>query len=203
MDLRITSNAKQFQRGLNNAARKQVPFAMSLAINEVLNEIKRNWEKTLRRRLDNPTPFTMKAFAIKRATKRNLRGVIFAKAIQADYLLWQEDGGTRKPKRRAILVPVGQRVNKYGNMPRGAVGRVLAMPNTFSGKPKGSSHAGIYRRLGTKNTSRKSGAKLKLLVSYERKARYKPSLKLISGAAKTATARLPQALLKAMRRAMK
>ncbi len=198
MDLRITSNAKQFQRGLNNAARKQVPFAMSLAINDVLTEIKRNWEKALRRRLDNPTPFTMKAFAIKRATKRNLRGVVFAKAIQAEYLSWQEDGGTRQPKRRAILVPVGQRVNKYGNMPRGAVGRALARPKVFSGKPKGRNAPGIYQRSGTKKNPA-----LKLLVSYERRARYKPRLHLIAGAAKTATARLPQALLKAMRRAMK
>lgn len=196
MDFKITGNIKEVERGLNDVARRQIPFATALAINEVLTEIRRNWEKRLRRALDRPTPFTMKAFGIRRATKRSLTGMVFTKDIQAGYLNWLEEGGERQPKRRAILVPVRQRLNKYGNMPRGAVGRTLASPKTFSGAPKGRP-AGIYQRTGKGKT-----AGLKLLVHYADGAIYKPRLKLVAGAAKTATARLPGAMLRAMRKAL-
>lgn len=200
MDLRITSNIKQFERGLNDAARRQIPFALSLAINEVLSDVRKNWVKRLRKSLDRPTPFTLRGFAIKRASKRRLTGMVFAKPIQNDYLARLEDGGTRIPRRRAIPVPVGQRRNRYGNMPRGAVSRVLAKPNTFSGTPKGGGTPGIYQRLGTRRKS--GGARLKLLVHYADLARYTPRLALRAGAMKTATARLPGAMLRAMRRAL-
>lgn len=195
MDFNISRNTRDVRRGLNDVARRQIPFATSLAINEVLGDIRKNWEKALRKSLDRPTPFTMKAFAIRRATKRSLTGAVFAKRIQNDYLARLEDGGKRKPKRRAILVPVGQRLNKYGNMPRGAVKRTVAKPKTFSGRPKGRNAAGIWER--------RAGNKLRLLIHYTDRARYSPRLKLIPGAAKTATARLPGAMLKAMRRALK
>lgn len=194
MDFNISRNTREVRRGLNDVARRQIPFATSLAINEVLGDIRKNWEKALRKGLDRPTPFTMKAFAMRRATKRSLTGAVFAKRIQNDYLTRLEDGGTRQPKRRAILVPVGLRLNKYGNMPRGAVKRTVAKPKTFSGRPKGRSAAGIWER--------RAGNKLRLLIHYADRARYSSRLKLIPGAAKTATARLPGAMLKAMRRAL-
>lgn len=197
MKLNISRNTKEVQRGLNDVARRQIPFATALAINDVLGDIKKNWEKRLRKEIDRPTPFTLRAFAIRRASKRNLRGMVFAKRIQADYLRWLEEGGNRAPKRRAILVPVNQRLNKYGNMPRGAVRRTVAKPKTFSGKPKGGRRpAGIWERVS-------GGNQLRLLVHYADRARYTPRLNLIPGAAKTATVRLPGAMLKAMRRAMR
>jgi hypothetical protein len=196
MDMRITNNIKEVERGLSDVARRQIPFATALAINEVLGDIRKNWEKRLRKSLDRPTPFTMKAFAVRRATKRSLTGMVFAKDVQAAYLQWLEDGGTRAPKRRAILVPVGQRLNKYGNMPRGAVARTLASPKVFSGKPKGARRpAGIWRRA-------QNNTQLELQVVYADRAKYAPRLMLVAGAIKTATARLPDAMLRAMRRAV-
>ncbi|MEL7166682.1 MAG: hypothetical protein AAGL96_14520 [Pseudomonadota bacterium] len=198
MQFGIKSNIKEVQRGLNDVARSQIPFATAMAINDVLRDIKRNWEKRLRKSIDRPTRFTMQAFAIRRANKRTLSGAIFAKDIQEEYLQWLEEGGTRKPKRRAVLVPVRQRLNKYGNIPRRAVGRAIASPKTFSGAPKGKPRAaGIYQRTG-----RGRNAGLKLLVHYADDATYKPRLRLIAGAAKTATARLPGAILRAVRRAV-
>ncbi|MBT8169885.1 hypothetical protein [Falsiruegeria litorea] len=197
MQLGIRNNIKEVQRDLSDKARRQIPFATSLAINSVLSDIKRNWEKQLVRKLDRPTPFTKKAFAIRRATKRSLSGMIFAKAIQAEYLIFAEDGGTRQPEGKAVLVPVGQRLNKYGNISRGGVGRALAKPKVFSGGPKGRPGArGVYQRIGKGRTSR-----LKLLVHYGDRAKYSARLNLKTGAYKTAVARLPTAFLKAMRRA--
>lgn len=197
MQFGISSNIKEIERGLNDVARNQVPYATSVAINDVLKDIKRNSEKRLKRQLDRPTPFTMKAFRIKYANKRTLTGMVYAAHIQEKYLQWAEEGGSRKPKGRAIPVPVRQRLNKYGNVPKGALKRALAKPNVFSGAPKGRpGAAGIYQRVG------KNNSKLKLLASYETVARYKPRLGFKTGAMRTAEARLPAALYRALVKAM-
>lgn len=207
----IKSNMREVERGLSDAARKQVPYATSLAINEVLGDIKRNSEKRLRRVLDRPTPFTMKAFGIRYASKRTLSGMVFIKDIQAQYLRFAEDGGVRTPHRRTILVPVKQRVNKYGNMPRGAVGRTIAKANTFiaDGRDNRTKHltpgiyqrprAGLQRRGGH---GRLGSDKVSLLVTFEDKATYRPRLNFKVGAARTAAARLPDAFRRALLKAM-
>lgn len=198
MHLDIRSNMRAVQRGLNDAARKQVPFATSLAVNEVLGDVKTNWEKRMKRRLEEPTPFTMRGVAIKRSTKRALRGTVRIKPIQAAYLATLEEGGTRRPKGRAILVPVRQQLNKYGNMPKGAVGRALARPTVFSGKPGKGRPGGIYQRTG------RGGRKgLKLLVHYTSRSRYRATLGLMPAARKTADARMPGAFFRAMQRALR
>ncbi len=199
MHLDFRHNVREVERSLSDAARRQLPFAAALAVNEVLGKIKRNTEKRLRRVLDRPTAFTMRAFAIRRASKRKLQGAIFAKDIQAEYLQWAETGGTRRPKGKAILVPVGQRLNKFGNMPRGSVQRNLAKPNVFSGRPKGGRAAGIYRR----GAGKAGRSKLRLLVSYETRALYRKRLGFMDGGQKTSLALMPQAFFSALTKAMK
>lgn len=76
---------------------------------------------------------------------------------------WQVEGGTRFPARRAIPVPIGVRLNKFGNMPRRKLQTLLSKPNVFSGKVKGV--AGLWER------KRRGG--VKLLVAYEPQARYR------------------------------
>lgn len=197
MHFGIKSNIKEVERGLNDVARRQMPYAVSVAINDVLKDIKRNSEKRLRRQLDRPTPFTLKAFGIRYANKRSLTGTVFVKDAQTKYLKWAEDGGSRKPKGRAIAVPVKQRLNKYGNMPKGALKRAIAKPTVFTGAPKGRPGApGVYQRLG------KDNSKLKLLASFEPVARYKPRLGFKTGARRTAKARLPGALYRALTKAI-
>jgi len=196
MDFKIKHNIRDVERGLNDVARRQIPYATALAINDVLNDIMGNWGKRLQKALDRPTPFTLKAFAVRRATKRSLTGTVFAKRVQAEYLAWLEDGGNRHPKKKAIIVPAKLRLNKYGNIPKGKIARTLSDPKTFSGKPRGGNRpGGIWRRTGN-NTH------LELLVYYASRAKYSRRLELIAGAMKTANARLPGAMLRAMLRAI-
>lgn len=168
MRLSLESNIRKVERDLSDAARKQVPFATSLALNETAKHIQKAETARLSKVLDRPTPFTRRAYAIRRATKRRLEARVFVKPIQAAYLSRLEDGGTRTPAGRAIVTPARIRLNKYGNMPRRAIQRNLARPDTFSGKPKGRSSPGIYQR--------KRG-KLVKLASYTRAARYRPQLR--------------------------
>ncbi|MEM8849268.1 MAG: hypothetical protein AAGE03_04450 [Pseudomonadota bacterium] len=203
MDFNIRSNVTTVQRGLNDVARRQIPFAIAMAINEVLDRIKRSTDRRMRRVLDRPTPFTMKAFAVRRARKSNLRGSVFAKDIQARYLIFAEEGGTRRPRGRALLVPWKMRRNKYGNVPRGGVKRTLARPDVFvaTGSSPRTRHLtpGVYQR---PKGRRNAGQDPNLLAAFEARARYTPRLGFKLNAAKTASRLLPPAMLRAIRAAL-
>jgi len=186
----IDHNIDRFERSLTDFQRQQLPFAMSLGINETLEDVKAGEERLLDVRLDRPTPFTKRGLAVKRSSKRRLSGRVFFKPIQSQYLQRLEDGGERRPKSIAIPVPVNARLNRYGNMSRGAIKRLLSKPNVFSGTVKGV--AGIWQRPGRK------GGSPKLLVAYEPKARYRKQLTFGRDALATAKRRL----LPNMRRGM-
>ncbi|KZL15125.1 hypothetical protein [Pseudovibrio sp. Ad37] len=203
--IRYTANFSEVAKGLTKAEERQVPYAISLALNETAQDIKANSEKALSRRLDRPTPFTKRGLALKRASKRNLSAVVFFKDRQADYLELQEKGGTRRPKRKALAVPFSQRLNKYGNLPRRSIDRLLKRPDVFQGEINGVE--GIWqrpkrgkRRNGSRGTKGRTG--LKLLIAYEKSADYQPRLRFEEGARKTADARMKRNFRRAMQRAL-
>ncbi|QDF14297.1 minor tail protein [Dinoroseobacter phage vB_DshS-R4C] len=197
MDLDIKHNIAEIERALSDIGRRQLPFAMMLAINKTLQEIQINTVKRLRRALDRPTPFTLRAFAIRRARKTSLRGSIFAKDIQADYLTYAEEGGTRRPRRRVLLQPKGARLNKYGNLARGGLPRIIGRANTFVGAPFGGA-GGVWQRMGGKRNP-----KLRLLVLFIKRATYRRRLGFRGGAERTALARLPGHLSATIAQAIK
>lgn len=184
--LRVDSNIKDVERGLSNFARSQVPFATSRAINDTLADVQKNEAAKLPRRLDRPTPFTRKAFAILRSSKARLGGAVFAKDAQAEYLQYAETPQARRPNGESLVVPVGQRLNKYGNMPRRALDRAQQGGKAFASRRGGHLAPGIYRRAGGKRSR-----KLKLLAAFEPVARYTVKrLRFQDGARKTAAAQI-------------
>ena len=199
MDLDLQDNIEAVRRDLSDAARRQLPFAVAQAINRTLADVKRNAEKRLRRKLDRPTPFTMRVFALRRASKRRQAGELRAKPIQWGYLRRLEEGGTRRPSGKALAVPVNVRLNKYGNVPRGGVGRALARGRVFSGRPRGwrDAPAGVWQRMGRGGRDR-----LRLLFSYETRAEYEQRLDIRASAEKTARARFAKHFTDTFREAM-
>lgn len=192
--LSLESNIDAFERSLTRFERQQLPFALSLAINETLADVKEAEEVRLPLVLDKPTPFTRRGLMIQRATKRRLAGALKYKDIQKRYLMLQETGGRRVPKKNAIVIPVNQRVNKFGNLSRGAVKRLLAKPNVFSGEVNGV--GGIWQR------PRRKGGRLKLLIAYEKQAQYRPRLRFEVSALAKAQRVLPLNMRHGMRRAI-
>ncbi|WP_156453227.1 hypothetical protein [Polycladidibacter hongkongensis] len=201
-----SANFEEVTKGLTKAERQQVPYAISLALNGVAQDIKANSEKALVRRLDRPTPFTKRGLGLRRASKRRLEAKVFFKDRQAGYLQLQETGGTRRPERKALAVPVALRLNKYGNLPRRSIDRLLKRPDVFQGEVGGVE--GIWQRPkrgkrgnGSRGTKGSSG--LKLLIAYEKRADYQPRLRFKDGARKTAAARIAGNFRRAMRKAMR
>lgn len=211
--LQMSVDMREVERGLNSIAKTQLPFAVALGINDVAGQIVEAERVALTRDLDRPTKFTTRGLAVSRASKRRLIGVVGFKQIQADYLSLQASGGTRRAKRRAVLVPVNQRLNKYGNMPKGAVKRALARPDVFSGTVNGT--AGIWQRPKRGRRRTKQGAQmgrtgtvgkrkgLKLLVAYNQAVRYSPRLKFVSRSHSLASRAIAPAITRRLDQAIK
>jgi hypothetical protein len=153
----LLANALKFKK-----AGKQLPFGIAKGLTATAKDAQAALGKALPENLDRPTPFTMKAFGVEPATKQKQYAKVFIKDDQEKYLQYQVAGGTRTPARRAVVVPKGVRLNQYGNMTRGAIKKLLARKDVFSGKVKGV--AGIYQRKGTH---------VHLIVSYADRVQYK------------------------------
>jgi hypothetical protein len=173
MRIDITSNAKAVLKGMEQHAR-QAPYAISRAINDTADELVKAETTEIKRKVDRPTPFTMRTWAMQRSSKARLTAAVYAREIQAAYLLFSEEGGSRTPKNRANVVPEGVRVNQYGNMPNKAVKKMIAdKKRYFSGVPRGwdGARPGIWRRMGTLGSGKGRKA-LRLEVAYIGDAHY-------------------------------
>lgn len=156
MNIDVRSNIAEVTKNLSKVQRDQIPFATSLAINNVANEVAYAVTKQMQHDLDRPTPFTLKAFMSgnkfngKRATKRSLYATVEAKPIQAEYLHYQVEGGTRLPKKRVVAVPTkNARLNRYGNVSNRKRG-LVRNSKQFVGEVKGI--AGVWERTGGKRS---------------------------------------------------
>lgn len=158
--LEIRINQKEFLRALDGQA-KQMPFAMSLALNLAGKQARDFAQRAIPTYLSKPTPFTRgsrgaKPVFLVPSTKTKLSVTVMISDLQWKYLRYQVEGGTRKPARTKIIVPVAARKNTYGNMPRtdsGIVLEWLTAPRSgprsvFFGKPAGRPGAkeGVWRR---------------------------------------------------------
>jgi len=210
----MSIDTRPIERRLNGLANSQLPFALALGINEVAGQISEAEQVGLARDLDRPAPVTKRGLFVSRATKRRPVGVVGFKRVQASYLATQATGGTRRAKGKAIVVPVGQRLNKYGNMPKGALKRALTKPDVFSGEINGV--AGIWQRPKRGARRTKSGGHgagrvatvgkrkgLKLLAIYKDSVKYSPRLKFVPRAHTKASAEIAPAIARNLARAVK
>ncbi|WP_146592332.1 hypothetical protein [Puniceibacterium confluentis] len=168
----ISADFARAERILSDLGRRQLPFAMALAINDTAVDVKDAEERGIRETFDRPTPFTQRGLYVRRASKSRLSAEVGMKPVQAGYLELQAKGGARKPKGRALVVPVSARLNKYGNLPKAAVARAKARSDVFVASQKGGSRGlkgGVYQR--GKSRRGKPG-RLKMLVAFEPHANY-------------------------------
>ncbi|MEQ3631583.1 MAG: hypothetical protein ABNG97_09775 [Sulfitobacter sp.] len=188
------SNAADLDRALSDAARRQMPFATARALSVTARNVA-DFEKTrMASILDKPTPFTLRGVYSYGASKSRPVAEVGIKKIQAQYLQRVVAGGTRRPEGRALLVPVGIRLNKYGNIPRRAVARLMARPDTFSGRVKGV--AGIWQR------PKHWRGSPKLLVRYEDKAEYSRKFEFQEIGIDYVRRHFPQELVRSLQQAL-
>jgi hypothetical protein len=185
-------NIKALEQSLSRLEREQLPFAVSVALNNTATDVRDSFKRTLQRELDRPTPFTLNGTYIQRARKRRLVAEVGMKDRQAAYLEKQLRGGIRVPRRKALVVPSAQRRNKYGNMPRNTVKRLLKKRNVFSGTI--NSTPGLWQRYKRRGP--------KLLIAYSSRARYEKRLNLQRPAKITAQVKWNKHMFNAMVQAL-
>lgn len=61
---------------LKSIPEKQIPFAMSKAINETAKEVKADLVNEIKKVFDRPTSYTLNSVFIKPATKRDLTAIV-------------------------------------------------------------------------------------------------------------------------------
>lgn len=166
LDISVRFDVKALQKSLDAIASKQLPYATAQAINAVAKQVQSAQRDNLVKVLDKPTPFTLNSIAIKGATKSSLTAVVYVKEIAAAYLLPYEEGGLNKLNARALIKPVDQKVNQYGNLPRTTVKRLASKKGVFIGKvqTKSGDVDGVWQR--TKATRGKK-AGLRLLIKFQ------------------------------------
>ena len=186
--LSIQGNITSVKRGLSALQAKQMPFATSLALNELAKGVRDVESVLLQDTFDSPTPFTQNAYRIEVATKAKPVAMVWAKDIQAQYLEPYVTGGDRfLGTKRGMLAPRAVGLNKYGNLTRGKLAALKAKPNVFIGRvtfKNGRTVNGVWQRsnhgpgerrrqagYGTKGRSvdKIGGARttLKLLIQFE------------------------------------
>lgn len=100
IEFKIKADTDRLQRKLNNLVNAQMPYATSLAINETLKTLETYNKQLMKKAFRDPVPFTMNAFYVKFANKRNLQGFLRRKekAVGRHYLEVQDAGGKRPRK---------------------------------------------------------------------------------------------------------
>ncbi|ENZ79616.1 hypothetical protein M3795_16835 [Ralstonia pickettii] len=166
IDISVRFDVKALNKQIDALASKQLPFAAAQAINAVAKKLQAAERDNMGKVLDRPTPFTLNSVSVKLANKTSLTAMVYVKDIAAAYLLPYEAGGPNKLNARALIKPVDQKVNQYGNLPRTTVKRLASKKNVFVGKIKTSAGEvdGVWQR---SKATRGKKAGLKLLIKFQ------------------------------------
>jgi hypothetical protein len=169
---------KELISDMDDLAKKQVPFALSRALNKTAEDMKAEMVREMPSRMDRPTPFTMNALYIRYANKGRLAAEIGYKDKSqagkgnpaANWMQPQVEGGPRNIKRfeRALqmrnILPRGMYIapgeacplDAYGNIPGSFIVQILSYFRAF-GEQGYRANITDKRKASLKRGSKKSG----------------------------------------------
>lgn len=164
IDIRV--DLKRATQKLKAAEKRHVPFATSVALNRTAFDLQQIEKKGAAADIDRPVPYTISGIRYAKSSKHNLTAKVFVEKERAKYLQWPVFGGSRKPRRKVLVIGMTTR-NRYGNTPAFQRFRStqLAKPRHFEATIGKTS--GIWKRTG-----RAGKTKLELVALYAREADY-------------------------------
>jgi len=152
MELNFSTNIRAFQKGIDAAAKKQLPWAAAVALTETAKAVSEAEKDNAQKVLDRPRPFTTGAFRVIRASKATLHAKVVVMDLTAAYLEPYEFGGKNKLNGRSVLTPIASvsDLDKFGNLPRRYLDRLKARSDVFVGKVEfrksGQTIWGVWQR---------------------------------------------------------
>ncbi|NVP54472.1 hypothetical protein [Mycoplana rhizolycopersici] len=147
LDTEVRFDLRKFERSMSDVARKQMPYAAMLALNETAKGGRLAVQKEMDRVFDRPTPYAKRGVVYDRATRQNMRAAVVVTgdrtkgALPATAFLGpQIQGGRRTHKaferqlierglmmRGEVAVPAERTpLDRYGNTTQGFLNRVMA-----------------------------------------------------------------------------
>ncbi|QRO34142.1 hypothetical protein [Chromobacterium violaceum] len=128
---------------LGEVERRQLPFATAVGLNNIAERIRRGEREVMRQRFDRPTPYTLDALYVRRASKSklvaevNIKDSAYKAAPASLWLNSEITGGDRRQKRSEkalgrvsggkFWTPApGAALDGYGNVGRGFLVKVLS-----------------------------------------------------------------------------
>lgn len=154
VDLGVSMNSEALKARLMKR-RKQVPFALSLALNETVRVLTQEHlpKKANQSFEGGATNFTQRGFRYKKSSKRKLEAHVFVAPNRVNYMKYMVSNKyvTRPPKKTAVGVPTKKAYkNTYGNVPRGTWRKYVGNEQKyFKGVPKqfgnDKTKAGIWK----------------------------------------------------------
>ena len=118
VSFQFRSNTKDVNAKLSNMVARQMPFAVSRALNETAKTLVAKNKQDMRMIFDNAVPFTLNAFFFKYARKGQATVTIRRKSKQVGrhYLEVQEHGGARPMSRLEKLVQFNLATSRHIGM---------------------------------------------------------------------------------------
>lgn len=185
----VKGNLKEIEKHLWRSEKRQIPFSAAKAINDTLFQIMKAEKVQMSKKLDRPTPYTLKGFKVSKANKRRLSGSVEITPSRWKYLKYQVEGGARTGR---IGVPtINAKLNKYGNISGKRKGLI-------KGKKQFMTDKGVWQKTGGKKSP-----KTKLIVSFNNQVTYRkrfPFYKIADGVARS---RFQQNFVKSMNYALR
>jgi hypothetical protein len=156
LSITVRTNLKAFTKGMDDLAKRHIPYATARALNGVAQKIVTAQKENEARVLDRPTPFTTGSVRFRPASKTRQAAVIFMMDKAAKILTPYEFGGVNVPVGKAFLEPVAsfKDLNRYGNLPRGFIAKMKGRTDVFVGKVK-TRHGwvdGLWQRAQTEDS---------------------------------------------------
>ena len=195
--------------------KNQLPYATSVAINNVAFNMRKDLGQQTTKSFVNPTKYTQSAFRYTRSTKANLEATVFADPTRR-FFPTQIQGGDRRAKpyegflrglgngavpSSGRLVPTSLVLNAAGNPKKNIFGTIANKLSTtdqggvFIGTPKGGGRGpGVYRR---------SRGQLYAYFVHVDRVSYQPRFPMERVGMATAKRLFPTELNKALERALK
>ena len=140
MNINLTTNASKVQKAIQGFS-KQMPFAMSQALNSTAFDIRR---QVVDRTYPNSFDVKNRAFVnammrVEKASKRKLSAAVFDR-FKRDYMTNQAEGGIKQKRGRYVAIPASDRPKVSGKATYHRVHprQVLSRPKAFVQKANNS-----------------------------------------------------------------
>lgn len=128
IDIRVDVSGFAVLKATLDGYGRQIAFATSKALNATGKKVADAMPDEIEKAIDKPTPFTKRGVRVLAyANKSRLQTTVGFMSAQAKYMLYQIEGGTRNPGPAGLKLPSAINLDNYGNIPRGVIGKLIAV----------------------------------------------------------------------------